>query len=134
MATGRGINPNSVFTRTDPADAAQKIPNQTTDDQAGYDVRTADWWGIKIRNETEQVVAYEVHGYTFEDAALAEPIVLRSGSLTAGDVTPQQDWVTSRHDAAEPRDDRVARLQVQLDPAAAATGAAKIVFQSDHSD
>lgn len=121
MATGSGINPNSVFTRTDPADAAERIPNQATDGQAGYDIRTRDRWGVKITNATDQIVAFRVLGFTFEDGALDEVIELvASANIAAGGVAYEQ----GQHPG-------VARIQVEVDPAAAATGDLKVVFGTD---
>jgi hypothetical protein len=121
MATGRGINPKSVFTRTNPADAAQRIPALVADGQLGYDVRTRDILGIKIENDTNQVTAWRLLGFTFEDDALAEPVeLLASANVAAG---------ANDHDKVELAG--IACVQVEVDPAAAATGGLTVVFGTD---
>lgn len=119
MATGRGVNPNSVFERTNPGDPAERIPNEATDGQDGYEIRSRQHWGVKIQNESDQSINYRVLGFTFEDTALAHPIELVASTAVAAatGVAYEKDRTAA-----------IARLQVEIDPAAAATGDVTIVF------
>ncbi len=122
MATGRGVNPKSVFTRTNPADAAAKIPSTSPDGQNGFDVRTRDRVGVKVQNGTNQIVAYRLLGYTFEDEALAKPVELLA---TANVAVGANAWRQQLGVAG------IAKVQVEVDPAAAAVGNLTVVIDCD---
>lgn len=120
MATGRGINPKSIFTRAAPAAAAELIPNLPDDGQAGYDVRLHPHWGIKLQNNTVGIVAYRILGFTQEDVALAEPVVLKVSANVAANA----------NDYAAGYTPGIAHIQVEITPAGAVAGEVKVVFAS----
>lgn len=120
MASGRGINPESVFTRTNPGDAAQVVPTEATDGQAGYNVQGKDVVRVKVNNDSDVSVDVRILGFTFEDTALGEACELQAtDAVAAGSAT--------LYTITNPP----SRVQAEIDPAAAATGDVTIVFESD---